>query len=152
VFGQGPKGILRVSANGVGKPEQLISVKPGELAHGPQMLPGGDAVLFTLGTGTGVASDSFDNARIVVQSIKSGERKTLIERGTDARYVPTGYIVYAFGGTLFAVPFDLRHLQVTGGQVPVVEGVRQSPAGTISTGAAHFSFSDTGSLVYVPGP
>jgi serine/threonine-protein kinase len=147
VFGQGPKGIMRVSANG-GKPELLVSVKAGELAHGPQMLPGGDAVLFTLASGDGNL-EQWDNGRVVVQSLKSGERKTLIERGSDARYVPTGHIVYAFGGTLFAVPFDLRRLEVSGGQVPVVEGVRRAGS---PTGAAHFSFSNTGSLVYVPGP
>ena len=33
--------------------------------------------------------------------------------------------MYALGGVLFAVPFDLRRLDVTGGPVPIVEGVRQ---------------------------
>ena len=46
-----------------------------------------------------------------------------------------------------AVPFDPQRLTVTGAAVPVVEGVLQS---TI-TGAAQYSFSATGSLVYVPG-
>ncbi len=47
-----------------------------------------------------------------------------------------------------AVPFDLRRLQVTGAAVPVVEGVmRISGAG----GAAQYSISTTGSLVYIPG-
>ena len=46
---QGSKGIMRVSANG-GQPEVLVSVKDGELAHGPQVLPGGRMVLFTLAT------------------------------------------------------------------------------------------------------
>jgi serine/threonine-protein kinase len=146
VFGQGAKGIMRVSANG-GKPEQLVSLKPGEFAYGPQMLPVGETLLFTLAAGEEL--EQWDNGKIVVLSLKSGERKTLIERGSDARYVSTGHIVYAFGGTLFAVPFDLHHLQVTGGQVPVVERVRRS-SGT--TGAAHFSFSNTGTLIYVPGP
>jgi serine/threonine-protein kinase len=146
VFGQGTKGIMRVSAN-AGKPEQVVSLKPGELAYGPQMLPGGEALLFTLARGD--ALEDWDNAKIVVQSLKSGERKTLVERGSDARYISTGHIVYAFGGTLFAVAFDLRHLQVTGGQVPVVEGVRRAGS---TTGAAHFSFSNTGTLIYVPGP
>ncbi len=49
LFGEGGKGIMRVSPNG-GQPELLVSVKDGELAHGPQMLPGGQAVLFTLAT------------------------------------------------------------------------------------------------------
>src|SRR5205807_9048622 len=46
-FGQGTKGILRVSANG-GKPENIVTVKSGEVAHGPQVLSGGDALMFTL--------------------------------------------------------------------------------------------------------
>jgi serine/threonine-protein kinase len=51
---------------------------------------------------------------------------------------------------LFAVPFDLQHLNVTSGPVPIVEGVSRSNTG--STGVAHFSVSSTGSLVFVPGP
>jgi hypothetical protein len=47
LVGQGPKGILRVPAAG-GTPEVLIPVEAGQLAHGPQMLPGGEWVLFTL--------------------------------------------------------------------------------------------------------
>ena len=47
VFGQLGKGIMRVSPNG-GQPDLLVSVKDGELAHGPHVLPGGQAVLFTL--------------------------------------------------------------------------------------------------------
>ena len=46
-----------------------------------------------------------------------------------------------------AVPFDPQRLQVTGAAVPVVEGVLQSPA----SGAAQYSISATGSLVYIPG-
>ena len=92
------------------------------------MLPGGDWVLFTLATAA--ATDGWDRARIVVQSLTSGERKTLIEGGSDARYLPTGHLVYALGGVVFAVPFDLRQLAVTGGPVPVVEGVKRPPAAT----------------------
>lgn len=147
VFGQGSKGIMRVSPNG-GTADVLVRVKNGEEAHGPQLLPGGQYVLFTLATGT--TRDRWDKARIVVQSLKSGEQTPLIEGGSDARYVPTGHIVYALGGSLYAVAFDLQRLQVTSGPVPIVEGVRRAPAGV--TGAAHFSFSSTGSLIYVPGP
>ena len=49
---------------------------------------------------------------------------------------------------LFAVPFDIGSREVTGGPVPLVEGVRQ--AASIQNGSAHFSVSATGSLVYVP--
>jgi dipeptidyl aminopeptidase/acylaminoacyl peptidase len=122
-------------------------VEAGEVAHGPQLLPGGDTVLFTLAKGA-TAADRWDKAQIVVHSLKSGQRKVLID-GADARYVPTGHLVYSLGnpGTLLAVPFDLKHLQITGGPVPVIEGVLRAGTGT---GAANFSFSDDGSLVYVP--
>jgi Tol biopolymer transport system component len=86
--------IMRVSANG-GTPELLVSFKNNEEAHGPRMLPGGQAVLFTLAAGTGAGR--WDGAHIVVHSLASGEQKTLIEGGSDARYLPTGHIVYARG-------------------------------------------------------
>jgi serine/threonine-protein kinase len=145
VFGQA-KGIMRVSANG-GQPEVVVSVKDGELMYGPQVLPGGEWLLFTLATAA--TADSWNKAQIVVQSLKSSERKTLVSGGSDGRYLPTGHLVYALGGVLFAVPFDLPRLAVTGGPVPIVEGVKRS-VGT--TGTAHFSVSSTGSLVFVPGP
>ena len=106
-------------------------------------------MLFTLATGTGV--DRWDKAQVVVQSLKSGERKTLVNGGTDARYVPTGHIVYAVGGTLFSLPFDAKRLEVAGGPVPIVEGVQRA-TGVGTAGSVQFSFSDTGSLVYIPGP
>jgi serine/threonine-protein kinase len=48
---------------------------------------------------------------------------------------------------MMAVPFDPQRLTATGAAVPVVEGVLQSPV----SGAAQYSFSATGSLVYVSG-
>jgi serine/threonine protein kinase len=151
LFGQPDKGIMRVSPDG-GQPELLIPVKGG-VPWGPQMLPDRDTVLFTLATTittlTGATPDSWDKAHIVAHSLKSGERKTLIEGGVGARFLPSGHIVYALSGVLFAVPFDFGRLQVTGRSVPVVEGVRR--AGTAS-GAVFFAVSDTGSLIFIPGP
>jgi len=146
-FGQGSKGIMRVSASG-GQPEVLASVKNGELAYGPQVLPGGEWVLFTIATAA--TTEGWAKAQIVVQSLKSSERKMLVSGGSDGRYLPTGHLVYALGGVLFAVPFDLRHLNVTSGPAPIVEGVSRSNTG--NAGVAHFSVSSTGSLVFVPGP
>src|SRR5262249_3850509 len=107
----------------------------------------GDAIVYTLSIGSSV---DWDKAEIVVQTLKSGERNTLIRGGSDARFVPTGHIIYAISGSLFAVPFDLRRLAVKGGPVPIVEGVGRSANG--ANGTAQFSFSNTGSLIYVPGP
>jgi Tol biopolymer transport system component len=145
VFGHA-KGIMRVSANG-GQPQVLVTAKDGELVYGPQVLPGGEWVLFTVATAA--TTEAWDKAQIVVQSLKSSERKTLFSGGSDARYLPTGHLVYALGGVLFAVPFDLRRLAVTGGPVAIVEGVKRSSG---ISGIAHFSVSSTGALVFVPGP
>jgi eukaryotic-like serine/threonine-protein kinase len=146
VFSQGSKGIMRVSANG-GTPEVLVRVSDGQEAQGPQLLPGGQHVLFTLATGTDF--DRWDKARVVVQSLASKERKTLIEGASDARYVPTGHLVYAVGGNVFAVAFDVRRLEVISRPVPMVEDVKRSHGR--ETGAAHFTFSTTGALIYIPG-
>jgi eukaryotic-like serine/threonine-protein kinase len=148
VFGQGSKGILRVSANS-GQPAVLATVKNGEVAASPQVLPGSDWVLFTVATAA--TAEGWDKAQIVVQSMKTAERKTLVSGGSDARYVPTGHLVYALGGVMFAVPFDLRKVAVTGGPVPVIEGVKRAATGSAFS-TAHLSISSTGSLVFVPGP
>ena len=113
LVGQGGKGILRVSASG-GKPELLVSVKTGELAYGPELLPDGQTVLFTLATRT--AAEKWDSAQVVAQSLKTGERRVIIDGGSDARYLPTGHLVYAQGGLLFATPFDPRRLSTSGGR------------------------------------
>ncbi len=145
VFGQ-VTGILRVSENG-GAPEVLVPVKAGEVVHGPQMLPGGEVVLFTLTTNEG--EDRWDQAQIVAQTLRSGERKVVLTGGSDARYLPTGHLVYAVSGSLFARRFNARSLEVVGGSTPVVEGVQRAAG---ATGTAHVGISQTGTLVYVPGP
>jgi eukaryotic-like serine/threonine-protein kinase len=147
VFAEPGTGIMRVAANG-GKPELLAKVPASEaLPHGGQQLPGG-YLLFTTARRTG-SDFIWDEGRIVVQSLKSGERKTIVEGGSDGRYIPTGHLVYAVSGTLFVAPFDVKKLAITGSPVPIVEGV--SRASSISSGAAQFAFSESGSMVYVPG-
>jgi serine/threonine-protein kinase len=136
--------IVRVPANG-GPPESLVAAANNERMYAPRMLPDGQNLLFTSYTVT-----SLDEPRVVAQSLTSGARTTLIEGGSDAHYLPTGHLVYALGGTLFAVPFDAVRLRVTGPPTPVLEGVRRTPG--LSTRAAHFSVADSGTLVYVPGP
>ena len=143
LFGQGPDGIWRVPGTG-GTPEVVIPVENGEQAHGPQMLPGGEWVLFTLRP-AGVGS--WNAAQIVVQSLVTGEREVLIEGGRDARYLETGHLVYALNGVMTAIAFDLDAREVLGGPVPLVEGV----GAAVPTGAVQFSVAGNGSLVYMPG-
>jgi serine/threonine protein kinase len=123
--------IMRVSADG-GTPESLLKAKSGVFVS-PQMLPDNKSVLFT----------DVSQAKIVVQSLKTGERKELFP-GDTARYLPTGHIIYVVGNNLFAVPFNLERLEVRGGQVPVIEGV-------LKIAPPLYAVSDAGTLVYISG-
>ncbi len=137
-------GLSIVSARG-GKPEVLtvLDREAGEISHRwPQFLPGGKAILLTVGR-----SGNWDEAAIAVHSVDTGKRHIVIEGGTHARYSSTGHIVYARGGRLWAVPFDPMSLEVTGSSVTLLQGVAQSGP----TGLAHFALSARGSLVYAPG-
>lgn len=137
-------GIFKVSASG-GDPQPVTTPdrSKDEMGHyWPQVLPGGKAILFTIGT-----REEFDDARIVVRSLDTGDQKVLNVRGAHGRYLATGHLVYARAGALLAVPFNLSRLEVEGTPVPVVEGVKVDPR----SGAANFSFSNAGSLLYVSG-
>jgi len=109
----------------------------------PQMLPDGRNILFTLTT---VGDDEFDTAKVVAQSTVDGTRRILRERASAGRY-SSGHLWYVVGATLFVVPFDAARLTVTGDPVSVLDGVRRSVLGT-----AELSVSDTGNVVYRPGP
>ncbi|MGD8340112.1 MAG: hypothetical protein PVH89_04985, partial [Gammaproteobacteria bacterium] len=139
-YGQ-PEGIYRVSAFG-GDAELVIPLAEGEVAYGTQLLPDGDSLLFSVGPST-----NWDDASIVVQSITTGERTELISGGNDARYAPTGHILYAFDDVLYAVAFDLEALRIMGGGEPMVEDLVRADL----TGAANFSISDDGTLIYLTG-
>jgi serine/threonine-protein kinase len=147
VYAQARKGVFRCPANG-GAPEQLVAVKDDEVPFRPQILPGGTAVLFTL-VGMQDAAGQWEKARVVVETIASHARTTLVNGATDARYVPTGHLLYAQAGVVFAVVFDAARQVIRGGPVSVIEGVRRAAT---TTGTAQFATSDTGTLIYVPGP
>src|SRR5438309_1415701 len=136
--------VLRQMSDAGGKPQPLTRLEKGEFSHRwPEFLPGAKAVLFS----TTESSFNWANANVAVETLGTGERRNLVQSATNPRYAPSGHLVYAQGGNLMAVPFDAQELAITGSAVPVVEGVLQS---TFS-GAAQYSFSDAGSLVYVPG-
>ena len=136
-------GLFRGPAAG-GDPEVLTTpdAEQGEINHWwPEILPGGDAVLFTIVKGQGA-----ENMEIAVLDLETREQKVLIQGGSNPQYALTGHIIYGVDGTLRAVPFNLDRLEVTAEPVPVLEGVM-----TDSSGAAEFSLSLDGSLVYSAG-
>ena len=145
--GQGPEGILRMSSTG-GRTETVVKVAETERAHGPHLLPDGEHVLFTLSAGH--STDRWERANVVVQSLRSGARKVLVPGGSDARYLPTGHIVYMVGGTVFAMRFDARRVEVTGIAAAILEGVKRAPTG--ASAAAQFAVLENGLLTYMAGP
>ena len=134
-------GLLRVSARG-GEPRVLTTrdAAKGEEDHQfPSVLPGGRGVLFTITAAGGNA-----DAQIAVLDLQTGRHTTLIRGASYADYVQTGHVVYAVAGTLRAVRLDLAALTLRGDPVPVVEQVQ-----TLASGAANFSVSRNGTLVYM---
>jgi hypothetical protein len=76
-----------------------------------------------------------------------------MQDAADARYVPTGHLVFMRQGMLWAVRFDLEKLEVIGQPAAIVENVMQafSGNGSYNTGAGQFSISGIGSLIYASG-
>jgi serine/threonine-protein kinase len=147
----GSFGVLwRVSASG-GVPEVLSRPADGERAHiHPHILPGGREMLFTRQK----TVFRWDDAQIVARSLVTGEQKVLIEDAADARYVPSGHLVFIRRGTLMAAPFDLERLTLTGGPVALVDDVLQhaNMGNTLlDHGAGQFAVAAQGRLVYLTG-
>ena len=120
-----------------------VDVNAGEGAHlWPKILPGGEAVLFTIWTG----APSWDEAVLAVADLETGRHRVIHEGGAYGRYAASGHLVFWRADGLMAAPFDLDTFDV-GNPVTVVEGVRFGNG----SGDAHFALSDAGTLAYVPG-
>ena len=132
--------VLRMSAAG-GTPDVLFEGRD-EFLGSPTLLPGGEWLLLTRHSSEDVRDP--DGAEIIVQSLRTDERRSLELRGRDPRYVPTGHLVYVQGNTLLAVPFDLDDLRPAGASVPLFGGVQRA-----RNGDAQYAISETGTLVYV---
>jgi serine/threonine-protein kinase len=135
------RGILRMPTTG-GTPELIVRAE-GALLFGPQLLPDGDTLLFTrFATNTATAGQVF------VQSISTGERTAVVDGATDARYVPTGHIVYAVDDALFGIAFDAGTKRTRGRDVLLVRGMWRSAALSLP----EFAIAPDGTLAYIRGP
>jgi serine/threonine-protein kinase len=137
-------GLQRIPASGG---EATVLTRPnraaGEADHlWPEILPDGHSVLFTITA----LSGRLDQSQIALLDLRTGTQTVLIRGGSDARYVSSGYLLYAAEGSLRAVAFDLTRLVVVGGSAAVLPQVQ-----TTATGAANVAVAANGTLVYVPG-
>ena len=133
-------GLFRVSAAG-GDAEAITTpdVAAGEIDHvWPSLLPGGTHALFSI--------RRQGSADVALLDLQSRAWRVLVKGGTMPSYVPTGHLLYADDGMLYAAPFNLGRLELAGEAQRMVEGVV-----TKDSGAADYAVSDNGTLVYMPG-
>jgi serine/threonine-protein kinase len=130
------EGLWSVSAGG-GTPRLLLNDKDTEYRW-PHLLPDGKAVLFTSTT----VSDGRSVEQIYVQSLATRERHALIE-GRAAQFA-NGYLVFARGSGILAVPFDPVRLVVSDAPRPLIDRILAYMAGPLVT------VSRVGSIAYVP--
>ncbi|MGD2167127.1 MAG: protein kinase [Gammaproteobacteria bacterium] len=136
-------GLWRVRATG-GEPELLTTpdTASGAVDHmWPEILPGGDAVLYT------VVGESEESSKIAALSLATGEETVLLSGASSPRYSPTGHLLYGRAGTLIAVAFDPAELRIAGDAVPVQEGVLTKG----NLGITEASLASNGSLLYLSG-
>jgi Tol biopolymer transport system component/tRNA A-37 threonylcarbamoyl transferase component Bud32 len=136
-------GLVRIPSGG-GTSSPLTELAPGEtFHHWPQVLPGGQAVLFTSSTLSGLNIDAL--------TLKDNRRKTLVRGASFGRYLATGnrsgHLIYINNGALFAVRFDPEALEVRGTPIPVLDQVSYDPIFV----SAQLDVSQTGTVVYQAG-
>ena len=135
-----------------GPPSTVTTLGEGQLAHTlPWPLPDGRALLYTVRR----RSWSWGDEQIVAQSLATGARKVVVKDAADARYLPTGHLLFLRRGVLSAVPFDAERLEVRGPEVAVLDAVAQALTASNAfdiTGAGQFAAAATGSLAWLANP
>ena len=145
VFAPQPLGGLhRVSAaGGESTPITAPDASQNETAHRyPSFLPDGRHFLYF----------SPQPNAVYVGSLDSKEASKLLNADSGAIYAPPGYLLFVRQGTLMGQGFDADRRALSGEPFRVAENVRLvAVPGSTFTGAAAFSVSDSGVLVYRTG-
>jgi serine/threonine-protein kinase len=132
--------LVRISGSSGGEPVTVLNLTSANVApRWPQVLPGGKEVLYTA-----IGADGIDRATIEVASLTDGTRRVLVEGGTFGRYVAPQYLTFVNQGTLYAIKFNARTLEVHGDKAPILTDVAYSS----TFGYAQLSVSGTGVAMY----
>ncbi|HEV7692439.1 MAG TPA: hypothetical protein VGO52_16495 [Hyphomonadaceae bacterium] len=100
-------------------------------------LPGGRGILFT-------SVDKAATARIEYIGMDGKGLKVVLESGSDARYLPSGHLVYGNGAQLFAVKFDLARVETVGTPWPILKDAQVGSNGISNT----LAIADDGTAIY----
>ena len=106
----------------------------------PAVVPGGKAVLFTVGKLS--SPDNYDDARIDAVIVATGERRKVMEGASFVRVWPGGLLIYAKAGTVYAVPFDSERLGHDRHGRSILRACLRTPR----LGAAHVAFGSDGTM------
>jgi serine/threonine-protein kinase len=139
--------IVRVSASGgPATPVTELDVSRFERTHRwPEVLPDASAVLFTCDTSE--STEYYDDARIEAVDLATGKRKVVLEQSSQARFLAPDRLLFARGGTVFAVRFDAERLETMGSPVPILQGV----ATHTDSGAVRFATAASGTAIWISG-
>jgi|KBSSwiStaDraftv2_1062776.scaffolds.fasta_scaffold05980_9 DNA-binding winged helix-turn-helix (wHTH) protein len=131
--------LYKVAAGG-GAPLPATTLHAGEMAHQhPQFLPDGRSYIY-FSPPDGIYFGSLDATAPV---------RVLTSR-SQARYAPSGYLLFVKDRALVAQSFDARHGRLTGDPILVADGVPAGgpPVGGRPAGGGAFAVSENGVLAY----
>ena len=108
-----------------------------------EFTPGGGGMVFA--SGTNPISFAGKSSITVATPGGVGTARELMP-GTAPRLTTRGDLVYAQNGTLMVVPFNSKRLELAGTPSQALDGILET-----FSGAAQYSLSANGTLVYIPG-
>ena len=130
---------IDIAATG-GEIEIVVTLQDGPQIWYPQILPGGQAALFT------ASAPAPDSGDVLAVDLETGEVRTVQRDAVAGYYAPSGHLVFLRGGDLWAAAFDVDTQTVTGPPVRVESGIRVETGG-----AVQFTLAADGSFVYLAG-
>ena len=137
--GERGSAVLRINATTGAVEDFFQHADPSVLVNRTRIIPERNAALLTVALGGG-------RYRIDVLDLETNESKILIEDAIRPDYTASGHLVFLSAGSLWAAPFDLENLEITGLEKLVVSNIES----TTSYQLAAYSFSDQGRMVYIP--
>ncbi len=143
-------GVARISSTG-GAPERILArdEKQGEVRFSNlSLLPGGEWILLAVSV---TSAQDAGSRRVVAFNMKTGRRRVVLVSEGPAAYAQTGHdpasshLLYERDGSLFAMPFDAKRIELTGTARRVIERDETARLGpNLPVGV-----SRTGTLAYV---
>ena len=110
----------------------------------PQLLPDKENIIVSSASLVSARDDS----NLILYNRATGEHKTLIPNAFNARYIPqTGHILFTRISSLYAVPFDIENLTLSGIEVEVIKNIETNGI----LGSSAYSVSNDGRLLYLRG-